>query len=354
MSLSTSSSERSFLGRALLWLAVALGSALGLGALAGQFYQPKPLSPSRAEIESRPHWLLLFGNSRIAAAVDERALSAQLGEGVTARAYTGGGWDALHYLMLALLSESVLRPGQDAVLIEVSPLSLNDHAPESRLGVIRPETSWTIATLSGAPLEARLDILLGAVAPLYRYRPSVQSALENKLRQAAKRLMSALEGLGWVSPSATEPAYELVTDPERDYVIREVRGDAEALRRAARESFGRELSGLSFGGYKRAALALAVSRLRARGVAVYLVEVPVSEWLAKELAAAPGRARYEEFLRELSGGGAVLLRGWDASLQAPALFFDEMHMMAQATEGFTRALASALKTRGAWWADTAP
>src|SRR5262245_13269689 len=127
MSLSTSASSGSFFGRGILLLGLSLSSALGLGHLAGRAYAPQPLSPSPEEVAASDHFVLILGNSYFASGIDPEALSRSLsrpGVSIQARAFEGGGWDAIHYYMLALLAEGALRPGRDAALLEVSAFSL--------------------------------------------------------------------------------------------------------------------------------------------------------------------------------------------------------------------------------------
>ena len=87
--------------------------------------------------------------------------------------YSGGGWDSIHYYMLALLSRDRLRSRREGVIIEVSPFSLNDAETDNRINAVRPEVALTLADVPGEPIEDRLKILVGAVGGLYRYRQQI-------------------------------------------------------------------------------------------------------------------------------------------------------------------------------------
>ncbi|HXC62636.1 MAG TPA: hypothetical protein VNV63_08170, partial [Nitrospiria bacterium] len=184
MSSSISSSEdptavihSSFFAQGLVLIAITIAVTLALGHATVLLHHPDPVIPSRSDLSTADHLVVAFGNSRFFANIDFDELGKQLskpGDDVKVSDFTSGGWDSLHYYMLALLYKDVLRPGRDAVLIEVSPLSEDDNESANYLDVIRPSLAWRVAELPGIPLESRLDILLGAVADLYRFRGRIQ------------------------------------------------------------------------------------------------------------------------------------------------------------------------------------
>ena len=329
-------------------IASALCLATLVGYLAGRFYRPQPLAVTREEVSASDRLIVVFGNSRTEAGLDPtrltRALSAD-GTTVRARVFSGGGWDSLHFYQLALLNRDLLRVSRDAVIIEVSPLSANDADSGNRLNVIRTDAAVQVAMLPGAPLETRLTVLLGGVNTLYRYRLLIHArVIEPMLDRAAAALGRRFEAVGIVGPPRTRPAFELVTAPGRDFVVAEVRGDRAAFRAASRTAKREAIARVTYGGFKLEALRRAVMTLRERGIRVYLVQVPVSTWLADELHRAAVWPRYHASMTALAREtGATFLSGWSVRLSDDGKFWDDEHMVASATEEFTDALADALR-----------
>jgi hypothetical protein len=325
---------RPFVGGALAWLAALGALTLGICFGAGVLNRPTPLAPSTAELDRHASTLVLFGNSRFEAAFDPDELGTALGTGC--KMYSGGGWHALHYQQLALINARALRSGRDAVAIDVSILSMQQATP-TRLGVIRPEAALSVATLPGLPTEARLDVLLGAIDPLYRYRATIQGRLAGPLENAVRRLP-----LPWGASPAAAP-YRLVTDPERNWVMKSIEGDREAFRQESRRRLLETARTLETVPSQRAAIEVGVRRLRTAGVAVALVEVPVSRWLDEKLA-GPVVADHRAWLDRLaSETGAHVLRSWPAELHDEALFYDDQHYFSLATPAVDRAFAAALR-----------
>jgi hypothetical protein len=303
-----------------------------------------------SEVAGAEHFVLILGNSRFEAGIDPARLTAELGPRVQAQAFNGGGWDALHYYMLAILSRDLLRPGRDAVLIEVSSTSLDDGQPANRLGTLRPEAAREILALPGEPIETRLDVLTGAIAGLYRYRASIHYvALGPRIDQAAHDLEPALARLRLVAGAPMEPPYRLKLAPGRDFVIESVEGDGAALREASRKLARLNVGKLQVGGFKLTALARAVALLRDRGIAVFLVETPTADWLARLSAGSAFQKNYLEGVQRIAAeSGALLLRDWQPALHDESRFWDDQHMTAGSTVDFTDALAARLRPALGW------
>ena len=336
-----------FFARACVLLLVILVTALGTGRVIGSAHHPRPLTVEAAEVAAADHFVLLLGNSRFAAGIDPERLARRLSRpGATVRThmFEGGGWDALHYYMLAMLSGDALRRGRDAVVIEVSPGSIDDGHSANRLGVLRPETAAAIARLPGAPIETRLDVLCGAAAGLYRYRVSLQGmVIAPRLETLAQQLVGPLGRAGLIGEPRQAAPFQLVLAPGRDFVIDHVKGDRAALLAATRRTFETGLPRWRGGGYKLEALRRAVLLLEQRGVRVILVETPTSAWAEARLAESATGQRYFQLVRGLADGtGALLMRDWPAPLRADTLFWDDAHMVSTATADFTDALADRL------------
>lgn len=328
-------------------LALTAATVIGVSRAAGLAYRPKPLAAEPAVVASRDHHVTVFGNSLFEAAIDPRRLAAQL-DGPTATAgttmFAGGGWDAMHYYMLALLARDTLRPGRDAVIIDVSMVSLNDA--ESRFLSVRPEAATAVAAVPGTPVEIRLDVLFGAVSPLYRYRMAIRQVMNGFVGQRLERLQGSLERLSVVGRPRRILPYQVVTEPDRNFVIKEVTGDQVAFARAAREKALRAAHNLEVGGYKLAALTRAVGVLRARGIAVVLVSTPASGWYEALFEGRPALHRQIEQIA--ADSGAIHLHRWPPALHDSGRFWDGHHMVASATADFTDELARQLREALRW------
>jgi hypothetical protein len=338
---STSSSE-SFFSRACALLASAGLITLALAALFGRLHRPQPLSPAPAEVAAVEREVVGLGNSHFEAAIDPDAVTrafATHGERVTWHQYTGGGWNALQYLMLAQLAGDVLRPGRDLVLIDASPVALNEAEEDDHLGTIRPDAAWSVARLPGLPMESRLDVLLGALSPLYRYRTALQAAFWAHLEPlVARRAPARL-----VRPSAAPPPFTLVTDPGRNFVIREVRGDREQFRAQHRRWLDRWIARARFGGYKREALIRAVAGLRARGIDVVLVETPTSGWFRARFDASEAGVAYRAALTAVAQAAAGrLLDHWPARFDEDDRYWDDYHLASTQAADFDAVLVEQL------------
>jgi hypothetical protein len=341
-----------FFGRALVLLAVVLAVGLGLGRAAGRAYRPKPLAPTAEEVAASERFVLILGNSVFEAGIDPARLAAQLSspsQAARARMFTGGGWDALHYYMLALLAKDQLRPQRDAVVIEVSPSSLDDAQPGNRLGTLRPEVARELISLPGAPLETRLDVLCGAVAPLYRYRMSLHGVLAERWARAAAAAGPALGGAGLAGAAPRQPPFRLVTAPGRDFVIDRIEGDREAFLRVAAEQTAALAGRIEVGGFKRVALERAIAALRARDIPVVLVQTPSAPWHEQLMARGAAAGAYQALLERLRRDtGVTILARWPAPLREAGKFWDGNHMVAGATAAFTDALAAELRATLSW------
>jgi hypothetical protein len=345
--------ERPFFARACVLLLVILLTAVGTGRVIGNAYHPRALTVQTAEVEAADHFIVLLGNSRFAAGIDPQRLGSRLSRpGMTVRThmFEGGGWDALHYYMLAMLSGDVLRRDRDAVVIEVSPGSIDDGGSANRLGVLRPETAVAIARLPGEPTETRLEVLCGAVAGLYRYRVSLQGVVIGpRLETMAQRLVGPLGRAGLIGEPRQAAPFQLVLAPGRNSVIEDVKGDRAALQAATRRAFETGLPKWRGGGYRLEALRRAVLLLEQRGVRVVLVETPTSAWAEARLAESATGQKYLQLVRGLPDTtGSLLMRDWPASLHEDARFWEDTHMVSTATADFTDALAERLHHAFGW------
>jgi hypothetical protein len=336
-----------FFPRAALFLLLAFGTAGAVGHFAGKLYRPHPLTPPPERIARSDRFVLLFGNSRFRASIDPARLASELSVESTCDAalFTGGGWDALHYYMLALLARDQLRPGQDAVVIEVSPLSLNDAQSNNRLGAIRPEVGFRVAGLPGEPLETRLNILLGTVVGLYRYRGSIQHGpLRRVLSDWADSLARPLARVGLLGPPRGEPSFRLVPNRTGDG-IEAIRGDREAFQAANRSLLEAGLRTYRIGGFKQRALERAVTALREKDVAVYLVCVPLSRWAEDGIDESPVSEPFRQAMASLAARtGASFLEDWGERFHDEGNFWDDTHMTPQVKPRFTDALGRRLGT----------
>jgi len=333
-------------------LTIVLSIPILIGYLAGRRYHPQALAVPSVDEEAPPR-IVLFGNSRIDASVDTNLLARYVtGAGLETQAisFSGGGWDALHFYQLAILNQTALRPGRDVVVIEVSPLSLNDANTNNRLGTIRPEAAWAIASLPGLPTESRLDILFGSAVGLYRYRGRVQGMmLQPRLEAVAHGASRLLAHVGLLGPVAKEPDFKIISAPGREFVVQEIQGNRSALLVAARAKHEHLLASLDVGHEKLEALRRNVNLLRSKKIEVFLLQVPTSRWLNSRLYQTPaGQAFLTGMMTLQQDTGAHWLNHWPESMTDEAYFFDEEHMTSLATVPFTGLLAETLTPNLPW------
>lgn len=341
---STSSSEDAGIEPSAFRLAVGflavLISLTVLGArLIGRAYQPSPLSVGRAQLDKSPNLLVMFGNSRSKAAFDLALLERELGVGAVL--FSGGGWHPIHYYQLALLNAPLLRPGRDCVVLDVSLLSFQGGSPPERLGVIRPDTVLSIASLPGLPAESRLDMLFGSTNNVYRYRSQIQGQLlEPRLTRAAEATASLLEKFGLEGPAPTTPRFRFVLDPSRDFVMKEIQGDLAAFQEAAREKLKQSLASFEVAPYHKVAAEKTVEELRRHKIDVVLVSVPLGRWVTDRLSAKTTWRQHQAWLDELARReGVKILRDWPEELLDERNFYDGHHLFGHATEGVSREFA---------------
>jgi hypothetical protein len=356
MSSSISSSKKSagvepssFFVRGLVLIAITIAVTLALGHAATHFHHPQPLGLSVSDVSAADHLLVAFGNSRFYSNIDFDILAKGLStprDTVKAIDLTGGQWDSLHFYMLALLTKDMLRPGRDAVLIEVSPLSENDNELANHLGAIRPSVALRVAEVPGTPIETRLDILLGASADLYRYRGSIQYELIlPKLDHVADRAGTILNHVGLEGPPIYTPPFSETPAPMRKFVVKEIQGDVNAYLENSRDYLLPKIQTLQFGGFKFAALERAVRAIRDRNIAVYLVQTPTSRWLREQLNQTKGGHRFLQEIPQLAARtGAVLLDKWPETAFDQNRYSDDMHLFfgANGMDYFTALLAQRL------------
>jgi hypothetical protein len=339
---STSSSEPAFAGRAVLLCLVVLGTAVAGGQLVGRLHRPRPLVPDAAQVQATPRLVLLIGNSRFEAGIDPARLEAGLGDGTRVRFAGALGWDSLHYHGVAAQAAAVLRPGRDVVLMEVSPLSLDDSTP-NRLGAVARSSALELAALPGAPLETRLTLLLGLATPLYRFRvPLWRAGLQPRLERATARLVPGLARLGLIGPPRRQLPWVIKEGPGQVAEVLSRDGDRQHLLQQMRPPLLATLAGLRVGGHKMEALRRAVGRLTARGLRVVLVETPVSSWLRQRMMGPPHLAYRRGLAAIAAETGASEWRDWPAELGAQPNFFDDTHLVEPGRVAFTRALAARL------------
>ena len=185
--------------------------------------------------EISENFWLIFGNSRFEAGINSDLLAAtlsqSLGVKVKAQNVSGGGWDSIHYYMLALLSRDRLRSGRDGVIIEVSPFSLNDAETDNRINAVRPEVALTLADVPGEPIEDRLKILVGAVGGLYRSpADSGSDALSPPERLVNASWSTARKNRSRENSAEPNTFFQLVFAPGREFVVQDILGDRAALR----------------------------------------------------------------------------------------------------------------------------
>lgn len=330
-------------------MAVALAVALALGWAAGRAHRPKPLAPAPEAVAASEHFVAVFGNSIFQTAVDPGRLAVAVGArpgAVAAELYSGAGWGSLHYYMLALFARDVLRPRRDLAVIDISLPSLHDA--DHRLAGIRPAAARAVAEIPGLPVETRLDVLFGAISPLYRYRMPLQSRIAADLERALRRGAAAGSGRRLLGPPPGTKSFRLVTEADADFVTAWVGTDNEADRLVIRRRVTDYFGGMNVGEFKLTALERAVRALRERDIPVALVLAPLASWCEALLPpdfTGQARRRIDRLARDT---GALVLTEWPAQLREERRFGDGYHMAPDATAPFTDELGKRLRAALSW------
>lgn len=338
--------ERSFFPRAVMLLGL-MGIIFSLfNFVANRLIPPDLKFPGEAALVAGDHCIYTFGNSRFRAAIDEEKLAALLsqpGDVVGVHQFTGNSWDSIHYYTLSLLSKDILRPGRDVVLIELSPISLDDTVELNRLDAIPPQASIPVALLPHESLEMRLEVLFAATSAAFRSRIAFHRGwIHDGATSRVEGLQKILQSFGLQRPMTRGGPIQVSPDVSNDLQLN------EQWRRAFRHSLELETKSMHFGGLKLTALRLAVQTLRSRNIPVYLVQTPTSPWYHDQLRTNPANLSFRHTMPEVAKtSGSELILDWPAEAYDATHFGDDVHMLRgpQGAEYFTRLLASELIKR---------
>ncbi|MBU0552931.1 hypothetical protein KKF91_00920 [Myxococcota bacterium] len=282
----------------VLWSAALLLLLVDL-ALQTDDARPSSLAAMSAQAaRPQPAEILLLGSSRLRVIDAARVATAAAARGGVNVAFNGGGGIAMRWLAARHLTPEVLKAGETRLLIiGLGALDLNDGAPNPIIA-----EGWGVADLLGHVLEHGTDRLTRKfffdLAPLRRsgLLSSVRNGkLRGRVRAVGLRWMSTL-GLAAPPPPPRRSAAE--EDVLNNATARHAQG-AAVIQDVAPPLSSSYLHNLAMGGPQRAALLALVQRLKADGVAVALVHLPVSDWYAHVYDPAL-RALYLKTLRGLA------------------------------------------------------
>lgn len=225
-----------------------------------------------------------------------------------------------------LLDVVVPRLRPQTVVIGVSSRDLNDHASHRQFDLFRTsdEGRWVMRHRS---LPDRLERAAERWSYLVRYRDDLRRPRRIAGQHDPLREVARIGPLGQLRALDIYAHADYAVTPR---FVREARSDA--------------LRDYSIGGAQTAALRRTVTGLRARGVRVVLLEMPVTQ---DAIALHPrGAADYERFttrLREVAGATGAEIVDLTGAFGSTRFFFDPFHLNGSGRAAFTVALGTRLR-----------
>lgn len=268
--------------------------------------------------------VVFVGSSMVNAAVDPAAFDRAAPRARPAFNAAVNGADA-RLVEPWLLDVVVPRLRPDVVVIGLSSRDLNDHAAHRQFDLFRAsdEGQWVTGRRS---IADRLERSAERWSFLVRYRDDLRRPRRLAGHHDPLRDVADVGPLGQLRAL---DIYEKATYAVTPHFVAEARADA--------------LHDYSIGGSQQAALRRTVSQLRARGVRVVLVEMPITaDAIALHPRGATDYAAFHARLRGLAAATGVPLVDPGADFASTRWFFDPFHLNGTGRAAFTAALAHQL------------
>jgi hypothetical protein len=269
--------------------------------------------------------VVFVGSSMVNAAVDPDAFGRAAHRDRPAFNAAINGADA-RLVEPWLLDVVVPRLAPETVVIGVSSRDLNDHASHRQFDLFRTSDEGRWAMHHRSPPD-RLERAAERWSYLVRYRDD----LRRPRRLAGHRdPLRAVADIGVLGQLHALDIYAHADYAVTPHFVREARSDA--------------LHDYSIGGEEVAALRRTVTGLRARGVRVVLLEMPVTEdAIALHPHGAADYARFTARLRDVAGVTEAQLVDLTSTFGSTRFFFDPFHLNGSGRAAFTAALADRLR-----------
>jgi hypothetical protein len=250
------------------------------------------------------------------------------------------GTDAIHHVSFGrrLLERAGAR--LRLVVWAPNPLSFDDTRRANRLEQLTTADILPLAR-AGAPSELLLDLVTGAAFPPYQKRSIVKEGVSGKASAMGERLLplqTKVLGLTYDRPPKGREYFPLPDGQEPFIVTADAQGRFDRGAAAYELDYERFQLGEWHLRYARALL----SRARAAGTLVVVLELPVAPSYRDRFASTPKHAAWRGRLSALAAEeGAIWLSHADLYSDDHA-FGDPGHMHRETAAGYSRHLGAVL------------
>lgn len=252
----------------------------------------------------------ILGNSRSHVGLSPKLVA----EGLAAAGVTGkrgvnfsvDGTDAVHHASFALHGLLAEKAPPRVIVWAVDPLMFDGSRKANRLEQLR-RGDLPLLYSAGAPLELVFDVATMQVFPPYRHRPLVLAKIEDKTEGLGKRLVKVQRafGLEYVErPKAR--TYEKGDAGFEPFVV-EADWEFRFYQRHG-VHYAAEYKALALSDWHERYAARFLERAKAQGVAVMLLEMPVSPYYREKFAGGAKHLAWRDRMRRLAeGAGATFV-----------------------------------------------
>jgi hypothetical protein len=304
-----------------------------------------PESPALAALARLPvaPTVAIIGDSRAHVGLSPTLLDDGLhGHGLAAARthnFAVDGTDVLHHFSFVLHGLLGVKTLPRVLIWAPNPLEFDDARRSNRLEQLRPSDLVPLFR-AGAPLELLLDVATMALFLPYRHRPLVQVRFEDRSEKWGKRslpLQSALFGLAPSEPPKSRE-YHAFPDGWEPFVVLDW---ADRFRRGA-EAYRADYERLRLDDWHFALARRLLHEVRARGVEVVILELPVAPWFRTYLASGEKHRAWRAKLAMLAKEEGALLINEADLYDDDRQFGDPGHMSRPLAEAYSRRLAEHL------------
>lgn len=283
--------------------------------------------------DSRPH-------AGVSPAIVREVLASDgLGERVGYN-FATDGTDALHHVSFGRRLLERAGPRLRLIVWAPNPLSFDDTRRANRLELLTTADILPL-TRAGAPNELLLDLVTDAGFPPYLKRSIVKEAVEGKASSMGDRLLpfqTKVLGLKFDRPPKGREYVQLPDGQEPFIVTADGEGRFDRGAAAYQIDYDRFQLGEWHLRYARELL----SRARAAGILVVVLELPVAPSYRARFASTPKHAAWRERLSALAAEeGALWLSHADLYADDHA-FGDPGHMHRETAADYSRQLGAVL------------
>ena len=258
------------------------------------------LEKLRAVPGARPLDFAIIGDSRPHAGLSPTEIASTLATeglpGLSGHNFGVDGTDVLNHYSFTTNGLLALPEAPRLVLWAVNPAEFDGSSTNSRLEQLVPSDVPMLYEL-GAPTEMLLDVFTMRFFPPWRHRPALALRLADfteRAEELTRPFQTRVLGLR-VKP----PSRRLVPLPDGHEPIEVVDWQDRFERRALR--YVGEYQALIVSPWQCEVGRRLAHRLRAAGVQLILLELPVSPWYQQHLTTTPKHQEWRRRMRDLAG-----------------------------------------------------